>query len=249
MRLNESSDLLPAITMPVSSTSVSSISDLSIEANGSASVFFTSTPVRDDLPDLFTVGSPVNTSTGTGTLNENLSDSSLDFEIMSSTRNRPRRVRYTESESAASSDDCNLPWQDRKLKCMKYVDDCLSIERINFKKSKIDETAYVRARKSQNHFHTVEYNGNSRGMKLNYQKTRMLCISAASSYTPIAYVDTPDGSRITSESSMKVLGFMFGQQPNVKDNMKSVQRKFRSRVWSLSPVSYTHLTLPTIYSV
>ena len=64
-------------------------------------------------------------------------------------------------------------WTDRRLKCVKYVDDCLAIEKVSFSGAETvaadgTETAIVRAVKTQNHFCTIEYNAELRGMQLNH---------------------------------------------------------------------------------
>ena len=42
----------------------------------------------------------------------------------------------------------------------------------------------------------------------------------------------PDG-KISSEPSLKLLGFVFGSEPNVNMHMIEIQRKFRARFWAL----------------
>ena len=70
-------------------------------------------------------------------------------------------------------------------------------------------------------------------MKLNHDKTKLLCISAAKSYSPTAFIKVSNDESIISTSEMKVLGFYFNNEPNVKFNMNKVQSKFKSRLWSL----------------
>ena len=94
----------------------------------------------------------------------------------------------------------------------------------------------------------------------------MLCVSAARGYIPASYIVTDSGERIENSESLKVLGFHFDTSPTVKYHVKLLHRRFKCRIWSLrhlkrnvfkqsellhvyKAVSYTHLTLPTIYSV
>ena len=44
---------------------------------------------------------------------------------------------------------------------------------------------------------------------------------------------TIQGERIKSTSSLKLLGFMFGSEPNVNEHVCEIKRKFRARFWSL----------------
>ena len=66
-------------------------------------------------------------------------------------------------------------------------------------------------------------------MKVNGKKTAMICASGPQSYKARSYVVCGDGEVVKSGETMKVLGFHLSSSP--------------------SAVSYTHLTLPTIYSV
>ena len=73
-------------------------------------------------------------------------------------------------------------------------------------------------------------------MKINNNKTKMLCISAARGYTPASYIITDNNDRIESSDCMKVLGFHFDMAPNVKHHMKLLHRRFKCRMWSLRHV-------------
>ena len=51
-------------------------------------------------------------------------------------------------------------------------------------------------------------------MKINENKTKMICISAAWSYTLISYLDTSNSTEVSSEGVdlMLVLGFYFSNE-------------------------------------
>ena len=103
-------------------------------------------------------------------------------------RNCPRRVVYTDSESSEAEPVLLERWKDRKIKCAKYVDDCLFSEKLPFWGNEIkkDEIT-VRANKTENYFRTIEYNASMRGMLINNSKTRMICVSDAKTYEPISF--------------------------------------------------------------
>ena len=61
----------------------------------------------------------------------------------------------------------------------------------------------------------------------------MLCISSARSYVPCPYLQTIENQTITASKSMKVLGFHFSSEPNVKENLYVLQNKFKNRIWAL----------------
>ena len=139
---------------------------------------------------------------------------------MAGVHRRPRRIIYTNEESfTVGRPELPANWKDRNLVCVKYVDDCLSIEKLCYsgaERFNVNGSTYAlaRAMKSESHFNTIEFNAASKGMKINNNKTKMMCISNARTYIPASYVITTTGERLEKES-----------------------------------VSYTHLTLPTIYSV
>ena len=139
---------------------------------------------------------------------------------------------------------------------MKYIDDCLTVEKVYMKKAEkynIDGhvTALSVAPKTQAHFRTVEYNAENRGMQINNEKTVMLCVSAARSYVPECYIHTSRNDRITSTNTLKVLGFTFGNEPNVKAHVAVLLRKFRSRIWALRHLKrngYNNVGLVVVYA-
>ena len=116
-------------------------------------------------------------------------------------------------------------WNDRRLVCLKYVDDCLSLEKLCFSNAErfnVDGRMHAlsSAMKTQSHFNTVEYNAAQRGMIINNNKTKLMCISAARSYAPSSYIVMSNGDKIETVSSMKSLGFHFDTSPTVKYHMK-----------------------------
>ena len=123
--LNSSSELLPCIS--VSTMSITTDDDFEPVEN----LFFTSTPVRLDNPDLDVFGSPVGESADS-TLS--VSVPGFDVPLMPTVAANLDSV-MTSDTSLSDLDTQELPdWVDRDIKCMKFVDDCLSIKKINLKK-------------------------------------------------------------------------------------------------------------------
>ena len=54
----------------------------------------------------------------------------------------------------------------------------------------------------------------------------MLCISDAGSYKPTSYIISNSNERISSVDSMKFLGFTFNNDPNVREHIRLLIRKF-----------------------
>ena len=52
----------------------------------------------------------------------------------------------------------------------------------------------LQATKLQSYFRTVEHNATSKGMQMNENKTKMICISAARSYHPTAFLQTTNNT-------------------------------------------------------
>ena len=124
LRLNErldlksSSELLPCI----------SVSTMSITTDDSyapaKNIFFTSTPVRSDNPDLDVFGSPVRESADSTS-----SVPGFDFPLMPTAAMANLDSNIT-SDSLSDLDTQEMPsWVDRDIKCMKFVDDCLSLKK------------------------------------------------------------------------------------------------------------------------
>ena len=192
-------------------------------------LFASSTPIRDHP---FVFGLPEND------LSSFTAESEGDFSLFAAVR-RPRRINYTDEDSfSAVRPDLPVRWKDRKLLCVKYVDDCLSVEKVSFSNAeKINANgkinALARASKTESHLQTVEYNSAQRGMQINKTKTNMMCISAAKTYEPQSYVMALDGTKKETGEKMKILGFHFNSEPNVRYHMKLLHRRFKCRLWSL----------------
>ena len=122
----------------------------------------TGTGTADQRPDdpsfeAFTVGLPERTLAGSDT--ESTSSSSSDSFFLQ-TRDYPH-VIYTESGSDSQSNAAPARWTNRPLKCVKYVDDCLSIEKLCFAGTDLNSETNkhsVRAIQTEEHIKIVETN-------------------------------------------------------------------------------------------
>ena len=113
-------------------------------------------------------------------------------------------------------------WRQKPELLVKYVDDHVQCLQLNMETAA--EVAPGRKEKqaviSQNTFRRVLCRAEGRGMRVNTNKTNMLCISDAATFKADGFILDSNGGRIDSCET---------------DSVKTV--------------SYTHLTLPTIYSV
>ena len=71
-------------------------------------------------------------------------------------------------------------------------------------------------------------------MRINDAKTQLLCISDNCNAEVKSYVDIDEDIRIESEETIKILGFVFGNRPNVSEHVKHLSKKFNNSIWVLS---------------
>ena len=66
------------------------------------------------------------------------------------------------------------------------------------------------------------------GMKVNAQKTQLLCTSTAMNYQVWSFIWT-GGIKITSGETLKTVGYTFGRRPGPHEHIKELRRKFAAR--------------------
>ena len=144
-------------------------------------------------------------------------------------------------------------WKQRPERLYKYVDDHLQVLQINTET--VDNVAGKKKKHatiSQNTFRRVLRKAEGRGMKVNTNKTGMLCISDALTFRADAYLEDEDGQEVTSEGteSIKILGFHFNRRPTVHAHVASLKKRFYERWWSLYHLKhhcFTKEELVTVY--
>ena len=123
-----------------------------------------------------------------------------------------------------------MPWS------LKYVDDVNAGERLCLRNatsifSQAKEQKILQALECQSIFGIICDNATKIGMVVNPKKTQLLCVSPAIYSDVSAFITTPDGGKIESQESMTVLGFRFGNRPNVSEHMRLIRDKFNARSW------------------
>ena len=126
----------------------------------------------------------------------------------------------------------------KPVKVFKYVDDNLTCEKVNFGTVAISQTAAgpVKVKHvlpTQNAFRSITGRARQKGMVVNNDKTKLICISDALSYTPSVFILDGDGNRIDSGDELKLLGFHFSTKPTVSLHLSKITTKVRQRFWSL----------------
>ena len=71
------------------------------------------------------------------------------------------------------------------------------------------------------------------GMVVNCKKTQLLCISGDNGCSTTAAIREPSGQEINSVRSMKLLGFMLTDTPDVSGQVAMLKTKFRAKFWGL----------------
>ena len=126
-------------------------------------------------------------------------------------------------------------WENFLLSVLKYVDDNIIHEKVCMDGLVIDENGEKRARatRSQNLFRQIIRIAELLGMKVNSDKTKMLCVSDSRTYRAAAFIETTDGEKVHSSEELKILGMHFSSRPDVNSQVESICRKFRARIWTL----------------
>ena len=161
---------------------------------------------------------------------------------MATTRNkkRPKCIVYSsDSDKYPIAESVAPRWKSKDIKVVvKFVDDQTSAEKLDVSNS-IEMTingrniGVKRALKSEKQFRTIERNAGMIGMKVNNDKTQLLCLSAARSFTTEPFIIDSSGKQIECCQELKCLGFHFSCTPNGRHHIKCLMDKLRKRVWSL----------------
>ena len=128
-------------------------------------------------------------------------------------------------------------WTERPLKKFVYVDDYNVVEQLRQRDAIHHITQYghstdIHATKTEEIFNLLQANASSIGMKVNPDKTQMLCISATQTKCK-ANLTSETGERIASTDSLKLLGFHFNTSAGPNAHIQKLKSKFNSRLWSL----------------
>lgn len=92
------------------------------------------------------------------------------------------------------------------------------------------ELKKIRARECETLFKTISKNATEMGMKVNENKTQLLCVSVAINSQVSSFIET-ENKIIESTSSMILFGFCFGNRPTVGPYVDFIKKKVNSRAW------------------
>ena len=160
-------------------------------------------------------------------------------------RNRRRRrnlqdsINYTDEGELSIQPEINkkktgLTWRAERPWTFKFIDDGLILAKIctdtvapepgngKLLRNKHDV-------QTQNLFRRVVAKAQSRGMVVNKNKTKILCITDVQTYTAAAHFF----DRLESGGSMKVLGFHLNSRPSVHAHVQALKARMREKYWVL----------------
>ena len=128
-----------------------------------------------------------------------------------------------------------------------YIDDFNIIEAVRTKNAirhcgTHRTKVLVRAGKCEAAFGQIDREAEKIKMVVNADKTQMLCISGPRHQSTLTYIRA-DGKEITSTTTLKILGFVFGESPSCNLQIEHLLSKFRSRLWSLRKLARSGLKI------
>lgn len=146
-----------------------------------------------------------------------------------------RSVRFTTAELDRELGGPDLAPPPPLVKI--YIDDFNIIERIPMKNalthySQNRPAMKVQAAQSQVFLDGTSEKAEAIKMKVNPGKTQLLCISGDHAAEVSSYISTGE-LEILSKAELKILGFVFGNRPDVSAQIESLCCKFRRKLWGL----------------
>ena len=157
-------------------------------------------------------------------------------------------VRENDVPTEPPSKGGTWKWKKKKTRKFKFVDDGSFLTKLNMVNDYEippgkENLRLKRDIQTENLFKRTIGRATAQGMKVNVDKTAMLTVSAANSYTPVAYIEDGAGGRIIGDDeSLKIVGFHFSNRPTAALHVKETVSKVRRRFWILRHLKRNGLT-------
>ena len=124
------------------------------------------------------------------------------------------------------------------IKSYKFVDDSINTNSVNMRSAVLltDETGPFKEvidKRTEKLLAHVASNAELKGMRIDVAKTSLMCISAASSFSPRVKVSV-QGEEIKGMSKLKILGVTLDQDCTFGSHIESLRNKIRKRTWALA---------------
>ena len=153
-----------------------------------------------------------------------------------------RRLNYTcemrQEVPCEPNHKTEAKWKGKAANLLRFVDDGFGLSKINFENSYGFEVNGIRYRskhavQAQNVFRHLVRRAEDIGMKVNTDKTGMVCFSDALAYKAEAFIEDADGQRLRCGETMKALGMRFSSRPDMSAHVEWVAKNMRMRLWML----------------
>ena len=136
--------------------------------------------------------------------------------------------------------DTTIPvnWKRRPMITVKFIDDltaaCQAYLPSSYQIFSQNKPARIlHAKGLEDFYNTVATNANKVGLSVNVKKTQLLCVSSAVGCNPSSYINI-SGVKITSQATLKVLGFHISATPGMHEQIEQLMRAYRRRAWIIA---------------
>lgn len=157
-------------------------------------------------------------------------------------RRRPVRLNFSFEARQGIPEEPNhrteAKWRSRLAVLLRFVDDGFCLSRVNNENSlgfTVNGTKHrlKNAVQSQNVFRHLMRNAVEIGMKVNTDKTTLVCFSDPQGYKADAYVEDGDGQVIWGGRPHEGFGGTLLKPPDWNAHVEWVRKSFRARLWIL----------------
>ena len=129
-------------------------------------------------------------------------------------------------------------FREKTIKTVKFVDDQLNLNKINMRKAAlmVKEGTFFKEvcdKRSKDLLRHVTTRAMDKGMKINEEKTGLMCVSIATSFEARASL-TVGSTTVSGALNLKVLGVTLDSNCTFSSHVDNVVRNLRSKTWALS---------------
>ena len=114
--------------------------------------------------------------------------------------------------------------------------------------SKVSRRIY--AKEAETLLRTITANAEAMGMRVNQNKTQLLCTTTAINAEVRSFIRTTEGQILESGDTLKTVGFTFGRRPGAAEHVKQLRRKIGARagvIRHLRKIGIPSETLTQVY--
>jgi hypothetical protein len=161
-----------------------------------------------------------------------LTSNLLEADSQNTAGGDTERVSHIISEDERTGPESG---EEKEAFIAKFIDDYSVIETFSYENEPCHITCskpefLVHAKKSQKVFNYVRHRADEIGMKINEEKTQLLCIHKGSFDNVQSYIEI-NGKNCVSTEKLKILGFVFGQRPSAEAHVQYIEEKISKKIW------------------